>query len=424
MNDSFSILFYIRKNQLDKNDKCSIYLRITVSGKRSEISVKRKVKLEDWNFNSGRAKNSKLSNRELNKYLEDIRALLYQIQGKFVSDGKHYTAQMIKNTFQGKDTRYKTLLIIYGEHNKEISELVGREFSSGAYQRHLRTARHLKTFIKKEYGYDDINVREVDLKFINRFEHYLKTNLKSCGQNTVTKYVTNLKKIMRICYANDWISKDPFYHWKAKWKKIERDILNERELRILMQAELPSKRLDQVRDIFVFCCFTGLSYIDVQKLSNKHIVLGMDGEKWIKIKRSKTDTMSSVPFLPIAERITDKYSMGSKIYDDDDQLLPVISNQKLNTYLKEIAKLCGIHKKLTFHLSRHTFATTVTLANGIPIESVSKMLGHQSLKTTQIYAKVIDQKLKRDMEILKGKFSKPYLKIIKDDEAKQNESEM
>jgi len=381
---------------------CSIYLRITVNGKRSEISVQRKVKIEDWNGDSGRATNFKVSNRELNKFLEDVRYRLYQIQGKYITDGKHYTSQMIKNTFQGKNTRYKTLLIIYTQHNEEISELVGKEFSSGAYQRHLRTARHLKGFICKEYGYDDMNVKEVDLNFINRFEHYLKTNLKSCGQNTVTKYVTNLKKIIRICYANDWISKDPFYHWKAKWKKVERDILNERELKVLIEAELPMIRLEQVRDVFVFCCFTGLSYIDVEKLSDNHIVLNMNGEKWIKINRSKTDTKSSVPLLPIAEEIIKKYNGG--LDTREGKLLPVISNQKLNIYLKEIALICNIEKKLTFHLSRHTFATTVTLANGVPIESVSKMLGHSSLKTTQIYAKVIDKKLSEDMRRVIGKY--------------------
>jgi site-specific recombinase XerD len=402
MNDSFSILFYIRKKMTDKNGKCSIYLRITVNGKRSEISVQRKVKVDDWNCDSGRAKNFKASSRELNKYLEDVRSRLYQIQGKYVADGKHYTSQMIKNTFQGKSSRHKTLLLIYDSHNMEISELVGREFSSGAYQRHLRTARHLKTFIYKEYGYDDMNVKEIDLKFINRFEHFLKTNLKSCGQNTVTKYVTNLKKIIRICYANDWISKDPFYHWKAKWKKVERDILNNRELKVLIEAELPTKRLEQVRDVFVFCCFTGLSYIDVEKLSNNHIVLNMNGEKWIKINRSKTDTKSSVPLLAVAEEILKKYNRN--LDARDGKLLPVISNQKLNIYLKEITIFCNIDKKLTFHLSRHTFATTVTLANGVPIESVSKMLGHSSLKTTQIYAKVIDEKLREDMKRVAGKY--------------------
>ncbi|TMM53125.1 site-specific integrase [Maribacter algarum] len=402
MNDSFSILFYIRKNMPDRNGLCPIYLRITVSGKRSEISAKRKVKVDDWNCASGRAKNSKPSNRELNKYLEDLRARLYRIQGKYEADGRSYTSQMIKNSFQGKSSRHKTLLNIYEGHNKEISEIVGREFSSGAYQRHLRTLRHLKAFIDKEYGQEDVYVKEVDLKFINRFEHYLKTNLKACGQNTVTKYVTNLKKIMRICYANDWISKDPFYHWKAKWKKVERDILNERELKILMETELPLQRLEQVRDIFIFCCFTGLSYIDVEKLSDNHIVLNIKGEKWIKINRSKTDTKSSVPLLPIAEKILQKYS--ATLDNNQNKLLPVISNQKLNTYLKEIAAICNIEKKLTFHLSRHTFATTVTLANGVPIESVSKMLGHSSLKTTQIYAMVIDKKLMNDMKRIVGKY--------------------
>ncbi len=402
VSDSFSIIFYPKSSNLDKNGRASLFLRITVDGKRCELSIKRKIEPQNWDSHKGKLKGSNPAAQQLNTFLEEIRSRIYKIQGKFVSEGRPYSAKMVRNAFQGKDIKYKTLLTIYKEHNGEISELVGREFSSGAYQRHLRTARHLKTFIKKEYGYEDINVKEVDLKFINRFEHYLKT-LRTCGQNTITKYVTNLKKIMRICYANDWIAKDPFYHWKAKWKKVERDILNERELKTLMQAELPSQRLIQVRDIFIFCCFTGLSYIDVQKLSKNHIVLGMDGGKWIKIKRSKTDTMSSIPLLPIAEKIVDKYSIGSKI-DEKEQLLPVISNQKLNTYLKEIAKLCGIYKKLTFHLSRHTFATTVTLANGVPIESVSKMLGHQSLKTTQIYAKVIDQKLKQDMDKLIGKY--------------------
>ena len=403
MKDSFSTLFYIRGSRVDKNGMTLIYLRITVNGKRSEISLQRKVRPERWDSKKGRVRGTVPSTQELNRFLDGIVSRVYQIQGEFISDGIPYTSDMILNAFQGKGNGHNTLLSIYAGHNEELSELVGREFSSGAYQRHLRTAKHLKAFIKKEYGYEDINVKKIDLKFINRFEHFLKTSLKNCGQNTVTKYVTNLKKIMRICYANDWISKDPFYHWKAKWKKVERDILNERELKTIMEKELPSKRLDQVRDIFVFCCFTGLSYIDVQKLSGNHIVLAMDGKKWIKIKRTKTDTRSSVPLLLVAEKLLDKYKAHGHL-NNTDKLLPVISNEKLNVYLKEIAGLCNIEKRLTFHLSRHTFATTVTLANGVPIESVSKMLGHQSLKTTQIYAKVLDKKLMEDMELVRAKY--------------------
>ncbi|MGW9685464.1 site-specific integrase [Flagellimonas sp. 2504JD1-5] len=403
MRDSFSTLFYIRGSRLDKNGMSLIYLRVTVNGKRSEMSLQRKASPEKWDPKKGRVRGTVPSTLELNRFLDGTVSRVYQIQGEFISDGIPYTSDMVLNAFQGKGNGQKTLLSIYGDHNEELSELVGREFSSGAYQRHLRTAKHLQAFIEKEYGYGDISVKKVDLKFINRFEHFLKTTLKDCGQNTVTKYVTNLKKIMRICYANGWISKDPFYHWKAKWKKVERDILDERELKAIMEKDLPSKRLDQVRDIFVFCCFTGLSYIDVQKLSTNHIVLAMDGKKWIKIKRTKTDTKSSVPLLQVAEQILDKYS-ACEGTENTDRLLPVVSNVKLNLYLKEIAGLCNIEKRLTFHLSRHTFATTVTLANGVPIESVSKMLGHQSLKTTQIYAKVLDKKLMEDMELVRAKF--------------------
>ncbi len=219
----------------------------------------------------------------------------------------------------------------------------------------------------------------------------------------LTKYVVNFKKIMRIAFANNWVNKDPFYHWKAQWKKVEREALTETELRTMIEREFSIKRLEQVRDIFVFCCFTGLAYVDVQKLSLNHVVLRMDGDRWIKINRSKTDSRSNIPLLPAAEEILEKYQAYSKI-SDTGLLLPVISNQKTNAFLKEIAILCKIEKNLTFHLARHTFATTVTLANGIPIESVSKMLGHQSLKTTQIYAKVIDKKLSEDMNILRGKY--------------------
>ena len=316
-----------------------------------------------------------------------------------------FNAELIKYKLLNKEQIHKTLLAIYDEHNNQIEQLIGLDYSYGAYRRHIRTRNHLAAFIKKEYKLADLFVKEVDLKFINRFHHYLKTK-KIGNQNTITKYVVNFKKIMRIAFANNWVNKDPFYHWKAQWKKVEREALTETELCTMIEREFSIKRLEQVRDVFVFCCFTGLAYVDVQKLSDNHIVLRMDGDRWIKINRSKTDSRSNIPLLPVAEEILEKYQAYSKT-SDTDLLLPVISNQKTNAFLKEIAILCKIEKNLTFHLARHTFATTVTLANGIPIESVSKMLGHQSLKTTQIYAKVIDKKLSEDMNILRGKYQYP-----------------
>ncbi len=192
-------------------------------------------------------------------------------------------------------------------------------------------------------------------------------------------------------------------HWKAKLKIVEREFLTEKEIQKIIELELKMERLDQVRDIFIFCCFTGLAYADVKKLNRGDIVLGTDGEEWVKTKRSKTDTRSNIPILPIAKAIIEKYK-DNELLKEKDLVLPVLSNQKMNAYIKEIATLAGITKNLTFHLARHTFATTVTLTNGVPIESVSKMLGHTNLKTTQHYAKILDMKVSKDMEILRNKF--------------------
>ena len=400
--NSFSVLCYIRKSRINQLGEVPIFLRVTVNSKRAEFSLKRKVKLEKWCSIKSRAKGSNAKIKALNHYLDELEAKAYNIHSKLVVKKKPFTAETIKNKIIGSETVNKTLLEIYDEHNIQIEQLLGMEYSYGAYRRHIRTRNHLKDFVEKEYKLKDLFIRDVDLKFINRFHHFLKTQ-KIGNQNTITKYVVNFKKIMRIAAANNWVNKDPFYHWKAKWKKVERDILTELELRSLIEQEFDIPRLEQIRDIFVFSCFTGLAYVDVKKLSSNHIVLGLDGKRWIKIKRSKTDSRSVVPLLPTSEAILSKYK-DHPLTKEHDLLLPVISNQKTNAFLKEIATICKIQKNLTFHLARHTFATTVTLANGVPIESVSKMLGHQSLKTTQIYTKVIDKKLMEDMEVVKAKF--------------------
>ena len=242
----------------------------------------------------------------------------------------------------------------------------------------------------------------MDHQFITGLEYYLKTTRK-CAHNSAIKYITNFKKIIRIAHANDWIDKDPFLHWKGKLKIVEREFLTEEEIQKIIELELKMERLDQVRDIFIFCCFTGLAYADVKKLNRGDISVGADGEEWVKTKRSKTDTRSNIPILPIAKVIIEKYK-DNELLKEKDLVLPVLSNQKMNAYIKEIATLAGITKNLTFHLARHTFATTVTLTNGVPIESVSKMLGHTNLKTTQHYAKILDMKVSKDMAILRSKF--------------------
>lgn len=398
---TFSILFFLQRNKVTKDGKAPIYMRITVNGKRSQISIKRKVDIEKWNSEAGKVIGKTMEVRELNRYLISLEHKVFKIQQKLLDENRAITALLIKNIFTGKAEKQKMLLIIFQDHNDQVEKLVGKDFAPGTLERYKTAKKHLQQYIKLEYNLEDISVKDVNHKFINGFEYYLKTE-RNCAHNTAIKYITNFKKIIRIAYANDWISKDPFYNWKARLKTVDREFLSKEEIETLVSKELSVKRLNQVKDIFVFSCFTGLAYADVKKLSQNDIVIGIDGDRWIKTNRTKTNTRSNIPLLNTAEAILEKYSNDAEVVRSK-LLLPVLSNQKMNAYLKEIADVCGINKNLTFHLARHTFATTVTLTNGVPIESVSKMLGHKSLKTTQHYAKILDRKVSEDMQELKHK---------------------
>lgn len=399
--NTFSILFYPKTSDSDKHGMSPLFLRITVDSKRAELSLKRKIKVKDWCPISNRVIGKDPKADEINYHLDDLKVRIRRIQAEYVSQGQPYSAVTIKNKLLNKGSKIKTVLSIYDEHNEHMQSLLGVEYTYSTYRRHVRTRNHLEKFIFQAYGGKDLFITNVDLKFVTGFEHYLKLG-KAGSHNTIVKYVTNFKKIVRIALANNWMKTNPFYHWKARWKKTYREVLTEMELRLLIEKEFKFNRLERTRDVFVFCCFTGLAYIDVKNLEEENIH-SIGNKKWIRILRTKTKVESTIPLLPIAEAILDKYRISS-IGQVGERLLPVLSNQKMNQYLKEISKLCHINKRMTFHLSRHTFATTVTLSNGVPIESVSKMLGHQSMRTTQIYAKVLDHKLSKDMEMVAGKY--------------------
>ncbi|RZJ77365.1 MAG: hypothetical protein EOO20_28920 [Chryseobacterium sp.] len=257
--------------------------------------------------------------------------------------------------------------------------------------------------MKSRFKIADIEVQRIEYLFVTEFDFYLR-NSCGCANNSAIKHLKNLGKIMRECLAKKWISHDPFAGHKNKLKKVERVKLSAQELSRLYAKEIANKRIAQVRDVFIFCCYTGLSFIDAQKLGKKDIQVGVDGKPWIIIKREKTAVPSHVPLLPIALEIMNRYS-DDPACEIKGKVLPVSSNQKMNAYLKEVADLCGIDRLLTFHIARHTFATTVTLGQGVPIESVSRMLGHTDIRTTQIYAKVMDTKVGSDMEILMEKMN-------------------
>lgn len=397
MQDLLSILFFIKRNKVDKKGLVPIYMRITYSGKRAEISTMRKIQPSRWSTDGNQVKGSSTEAKLINRNLDIMKNKSYDIFQRLLDSGDDITSDIIKNIYLGNDELKKDIIEMFEEHNSRMKKLVGKDYSYRTLQRYETTKKHISSFILFNFKSKDYSVKNIDVKFINSFIYYLKTEL-DLSHNSSLKYLSYLKKIVRIAYANGWIEKDPFYNFKLKLQVIEREFLTKEEIITIMERQFNIPRIEHVRDVFLFSCYTGLAYSDVFKLTSNDIVKGIDGNQWIKIKRTKTKTLSSIPILPVAEKIIEKY----KYLDDPlGKLLPVYSNQRVNSYLKEIADRCELKKNLTFHMARHTFATTVTLSNGVPIESVSKMLGHRSLKITQHYAKILDEKLSEDMQALK-----------------------
>ncbi|SHI54976.1 site-specific integrase [Flavobacterium haoranii] len=403
MTTKISLIFYIRKSKINANGQVPIYQRITIEGKRYEISTGQFVEEAKWSSEAGRVKGNSEEARSINNRLDMVKSKVFDVERRLFMSNTQINFENFKNEYLGKKERERTLIPIFIEHNRKIKELVGSEYALGTLERYETSLKHTKAFLQWKYNISDIDITKIDHAFITEYEFYLRTERK-CANNTAVKYIKNFHKIINICLANGWLIKDPFANYKSKVKEVIREFLTEQEIQEIMNKEFVTERLEQIRDIFVFSCFTGLAYIDVKQLTNNNIVLGIDGDKWINKNRQKTDTNSKIPLLPTAQYILDKYA-EHPVCLNEGNLLPVPSNQKMNAYLKEIADVCGIKKDLTFHMARHTFATTVTLSNGVPIETVSKMLGHTNLKTTQHYAKILDKKISEDMQVLKSKFS-------------------
>ncbi|MDP2688298.1 MAG: site-specific integrase [Aequorivita sp.] len=404
MNTTFTTLFYLKGERRDKNGKAGLYLRITVDGKRSTISLHRKIDPEKWDSRLNKLLGKSPEAEEINSLMTNIRHKINQIQNRLIDKGEPFSAEDIKILYLGKKEKPKMLVEVFDAHNIQMEKLIDIEFALGTFKRYHTTRNHIQEFIEKEYLKDDIPIRDVNLKFIKGFEYFLKET-KGCNHNSSLKYVNNFKKIIRMAVGNEWITKDPFYNYKIKFKTVEREFLSKEELKTLAEREIKWERLSVVRDMFVFCCYTGLAYVDIQKLTPDNIVRDIDGNLSILAKRTKTKTKLVIPLLAPAVAVLNNYADHPKVLNGDC-VLPVLSNQKSNAYLKEIALICGIQKNLTTHLARHTFATTVTLTNGVPLETVGKLLGHKNLRTTQHYAKIIDRKVSEDMKILSLKLAK------------------
>jgi site-specific recombinase XerD len=397
---TLGILFYVKKAKINKDKEAPIYLRITVNGERAEYSTKCLVNPDVWDNNAGKVKGNNEYARTINVLLDTVRTQVYKYLDELQKKGTQVTALAIKNAMTGKDEENYTIIQVFENHNAKIKKLIGKDVAEGTYERYVTACKHLKDFIRWKYRKDDILLRDIKLDFIESLEFFLKTE-KGNAHNTALKYIKNFRKIIRSAIAHGWIEKDPFANYKTKLIKVNRNFLTPDELQIIQSKNFDIPRLQHVLDVFIFCCYTGLAYADVQKLKAENLVLGIDGNLWVHTYRVKTKIDCDIPLLEPAKVIIEKYR-DHPLTCNKGFLLPVLSNQKMNSYLKEIADLCGIKKNLTMHLARHTFATTVTLTKGISIESVSSMLGHTNIKTTQHYAKILKQKVAEEMNLLKA----------------------
>lgn len=403
MKAKITLHIYAKTTKANAAGQLPIYIRLTVDGQRFEFSSKKFIEKSKWSPELSKMKGSTEEARTINNYLDLMKSKVFDIQMELIHKNEELSLENFKSRILGTHQRERMIIPIYQNHNDKIDELVGNGYAYGTLERFKISLKHLQEFILWKYNVADISINKIDYAFVTEFEFYLRS-VKKCNNNTAVKYVRNFRKIIKICLDNDWLDKNPCSRYEGKMKEVERDFLTEEELNRIYNKRFSSERLNLVKDIFIFSCYTGLAYVDVKGLKKDHIAIGIDGEKWIFKNRQKTDTKSKIPVLPIAQEIIQKYADHPKCLNEDS-ILPILTNQKMNAYLKEVADLCDIPKEITFHMARHTFATSVTLTNGVPIETVSKMLGHKNIQTTQHYAKILDKKVSEDMQVLRDKFS-------------------
>ncbi|MEJ7823156.1 MAG: site-specific integrase [Chitinophagaceae bacterium] len=404
---SLYLLIYLKRCKVNTQKKSPLFLRISLNGQRTEIALRRFIDPEQWDNIRQCVRGRNEQAASINQQIESYKLAIHNHHSRLVKNGEQITAHSLKSAFLGIDKNKKSLIEAFTYHNLKIKEQVGKGYALGTYKRFETTLKLVKEFIDNKYKIDDIILQNIDLEFITEFDYYLRV-VRCCCNNTTVKYIKNFQKIINLAISLSWLENNPFKNYKCKIESVDRDILHEHEIEAILNKNFSIERLTQVKDIFLFACYTGLAYADVQKLTNDNLIIGSDGGNWIQVNRTKTNSLSRIPVLQIPQIILNKYRYNPYCLKFN-KLLPVLSNQKMNAYLKEIADMCNIQKHLTFHVARHTFATTVTLSNKVPIESVSKMLGHKSIKTTQHYSKVLDQKISEDMNALRLKYSSKTL---------------
>lgn len=391
-------MFYIRRDKTNKKGEVPVFMRLTINGERADASIKRFIEPHAWNSAKGKANEKSRGGKDLNLYLDAISANILRIQRDLELDKKEVSAQIILNRYLGKEQSDRhTLMEVFRAHNEKCRALSGISLAPGTVIRYETSLRLTEAFLRTTYKKEDCYLDEITHQFVEDYDFYLRT-VRRCCHNTTTKYLLNFKKIIRIALAKGWMKKDPFAQVHFHFEPVEREFLEKQELKVLLNKEITITRLAQIRDIFCFCCLTGLAFMDVQQLKPEHLVADIHGKIWIRKARQKTKNMCNIPLLDEAQKIINRYK-EHPYCQTHGVLLPVCSNQKMNSYLKELADICGIRKNLSTHVARHTFAT-LTLASGATIDNVAKMLGHANVNMTRRYAKVLDSSIMRDMEVV------------------------
>jgi len=402
------VIFFLKSTKVKLTGECPIYCKLTLGKQTTVLSTGKSISKDRWGATSGlrvalRTDKEKVAKQSLDALHLKIERTYYE----FLKFNPEARLEEIKNAVNGitsPDYTVTNLLPIFEKHNDDFKKRVlGNERTSASLQKYNRSKDLIKCFLKNKYGLDDIDIEKVNSAFIYNLESFLKYESVYKGKvgienNSVVKYFKNFKTVCNYGIKMELIQKNPFDKYNGKIKTKEAVFLTQQELNTVENIVLSNQRLDRVRDIFLFSCYTGYAPVDACKLTCENIITDGNGYTWLKTERTKTSIKANVPILPCCQRLIDKYE-GKQL-----TLLPKLSNQKMNAYLKEIADLCGINKYLTWYVSRHTFGTTVTLGNGIKIENVSAMMGHSNIKQTQHYAKVLDANVMEDMNKLKEKF--------------------
>ena len=411
-----NILFFVLKTKLLKNGEAPVLMRITINGDYDDVRIQRSVPLNLWNAAKGCSKGRDRVSVALNAYIAELHARALEKHKELVLEQALITPKLILKRVFGKDTEMRTLLGTMREGIKEMETLVGIDYSPVTINRYKNVVKKLQLLIPSYYGKEDVTFHELTPEFIRAFDIYLKTEAGLC-RNTIVRYMKCFKKFTNMALAKEWMRKNPFYGYKMEQDETDPVFLTYDELQTIMKKKFTIPRLELVRDVFVFACFTGLSYIDIKTLTHDKIQrMDFDGEEWIITRRTKTRVSSNVPLMEIAKELIERY----KGLAGGDLVFPMPSNSVCNRHLKQIAKACGIHKEIGFHLSRHTFATTVYLCNGGTIEALSKILGHKHISTTQIYAEVTNRMVSSDFRAISGNLAAMQRSVLEKKDRKQD----